>query len=143
MKVRVYLWMMETVRPGNDIYSDTWAKAILSRNRIGPGSFFKPMEKLGFRPPSTLTNIITSFRNFAFQGNLFISTCQISLSTNLSNSPSYNLLLLLYSQSSNPYYWHSNYSIKKRSKLFFYTIIATRCLCAMTQMKTSQRRPVL
>jgi hypothetical protein len=32
VKVCVYLWMMEAVRPGNDIYSDTWAKAILSRD---------------------------------------------------------------------------------------------------------------
>ena len=34
VKVSVYLWMMEAVRPGNDIYSDTWAKAILSRDSM-------------------------------------------------------------------------------------------------------------
>ncbi len=39
MKVCVYLWIMEAVRLGNGIYSDTWAKAILSRDKISEGRF--------------------------------------------------------------------------------------------------------
>lgn len=34
VKVYVYLWIIETIRPGNDIYSNTWAKAIVSYDSL-------------------------------------------------------------------------------------------------------------
>jgi hypothetical protein len=41
--------MIEAVRPGNDIYSDTWAKAILSRDKDAPSTVSQSISSIHFQ----------------------------------------------------------------------------------------------
>jgi hypothetical protein len=53
VKECVYLYMIEAVRPGNDIYSDTLAKAILSRDKSRACGAPKFGNRHNVQPPLT------------------------------------------------------------------------------------------